>query len=108
MFKSLFKWVQVFGPAFILLEIIAAAGVALTGNWNLLWLIPYIVVLFAAFILVRLVIITFLIAFLWLFPLWVAIIVVWVAFILFKGKRQKGADHEIPAGNDTTTSGPAS
>lgn len=102
LFKS--QWLHVFGFAVIVLELIAAAGVALTGNWNLLWLIPFVIVLVAAFILIRLIII----AFLSFFPVWIAIIVVWAAFILFKGKRQKKADHETSAGKDITTSGPAS
>lgn len=101
LFKS--QWVRVFGPAVIVLELIAAAGVALTGDWNLLWFIPFFIVLVVAFVLIRVIII----AFIGLFPVWIAIIVVYAAFILFKGKRQKKADHETPAGKDTTTSEPA-
>lgn len=98
--RRLFKWTKIFGPAIILLEIIAAAGVALTGNWNLLWFIPYFIVLLAAFILIRLVII----AFLGFFPVWIAILVAWAAFILFKGKRQKKANLEASTRGPTTPS----
>ena len=98
LFKS--QWLRIFGPAIILLEIIAAAGVALTGNWNLLWFIPYFIVLFVAIILIRLVII----AFLGFFPVWIAILVVWAAFILFKGKRQKKANIEASTRGPATSS----
>ena len=98
LFKS--QWTRIFGPALIVLELLGVAAAVVTGDWNLTWVVPYIIVLIVAFTFIRLL----LFAFLFFFPVLVAIIVVWAAFILFKGKRQKKANLEASTRGPTTSS----
>ena len=88
--SRLFKWTKIFGPALIVLELPGVAAAVITGNWNLTWVVPYIIVLIVGFTFIRLL----LFVFLFFFPVLVAIIVVWAAFILFRVKRQEKANLE--------------
>ena len=84
LFKS--QWTRIFGPAIIVMELLAVVGAVVSGDWSLPLLFP----LFLVFILFRAV----LIAFLFLWPVLIAVIVVWAAYTHSKEKREKRASLE--------------
>ena len=90
-FKS--QWTQIFGPALVVLELIAAAASAVTGDWTLTWVVP---ILMAAFFIRALffVVLVF-------FPVFVAVILVWAAYTLFKEKQKKKANLKATPINGT-------
>jgi len=78
------------------MELLAVAAAVVSGDWNLPWLFP----LFLAFFVFRAV----LIAFLFLWPVLIAVIVVWAAYTHSKEKREKRASLEASTGGRTTSS----
>lgn len=96
--KRLFKsqWTRIFGPAIIVMEVLAVAASIVTGDWELPWLFP----LFLVFFLFRAV----LIAFLFLWPVFIAVIIVWAAYTRSKEKHQKKANLEASTRGPTTSS----
>ena len=97
LFKS--QWTRIFGPALIVLELLGVAAAVVTGNWNLTWVVPFVIVLIVGVTFIRLL----LFAFLFFFPVLVAVIVVWAGYTLFK-KQQKKPNLEDPTRGRTTSS----
>ena len=94
LFKS--KWTQIFGPALIVLESLAVAAAAATGDWTLAWAFP---LLLAFFFLRSLIIAVFLLS-----PILVAVIVVWAVYTHSKEKQQKKANLQASKGPGTMSS----
>ena len=94
LFKS--QWTQIFGPALIVLESLAVAAAAATGDWTLAWAFP----LLLAFFFLR----ALIIAVLLLSPILVAVIVVWAVYTHSKEKEQKKANLQASKGRRTTSS----